>query len=52
MRAASIVLKGIVMTRSIICTLALTAAVAMASPALAKDARKDLEQIGSRNVGE
>lgn len=39
------------MTHSMICTLAFTAAVAMASPALAKDARKDPEQIGNRNVG-
>ncbi len=39
------------MTRSMICTLAFVAAVAMASPALAKDARKDPEQIGNRSVG-
>ena len=39
------------MTRSMICALAFTAAVALASPALAKDARKDPEQIGKRNVG-
>ncbi len=51
MRAASFVLKGIEMTHSMICTLAFTAAVAMASPALAKDARKDPEQIDNRNVG-
>lgn len=39
------------MTHSMICTLAFTAALAMVSPALAKDARKDPEQIGNRNVG-
>jgi len=44
-------MKGIVMTRSIICTLACTAVLAMASPALAKEARKDPEHIGNRNIG-
>lgn len=39
------------MTRLMICTLAFAAAVAMASPASAKDARKDPEQIGNRDVG-
>lgn len=39
------------MTRAMIYALAFTAAVAMASPAVAKDPRKDPEQIGNRNVG-
>src|SRR5512142_2622492 len=43
--------RGMTMTRSMICTLAFTAALAMASPALAKEARNDPEQIGNRDVG-
>ena len=39
------------MTRSMICALAFTAAVAMTAPTFAKDARKDAEQVGNRNVG-
>lgn len=39
------------MTRSILYTLAFTAALAMASPVLAKEARKDPDQIGKRDVG-
>ncbi len=41
------VLRGIEMARLMICTLASVAAVAIASPAAARDARKDPEQIGN-----
>jgi predicted Zn-dependent protease len=44
-------MKGVVMARSRIFTLAVVAALAMASEAMAKDARKDPEQTGARNVG-
>ncbi len=39
------------MTRSMICTLAFTAALAMTSPASPKETRKDPDQIGNRSVG-